>query len=124
MRWSKSSASVVVAAALAGCTTAATVSPSSGQRTAVRPSGLVDLVPFALTTHCGIHELSFRGKYFVRSGGTLDDGQGNLPAGWDNPTQLGSLLVFTTYAVFTDAKGHRVTFTLRPGATGFEEACS
>jgi len=86
--------------------------------------GLVDAVPFALYTHGGIHELSFRGKYYVRATGLLDDGQGNPPAGWDNPYQRGALTIYTDRAVFSDAKGHLETFTIRPGATTFETVCS
>jgi len=76
-----------------------------------------------LDTHCGIHELRFRDQYYVRPS-VLDDGHGNPPAGWDNPFQRGALAVFTTKAVFSDSKGHRETFMLRPGATSFESACS
>ena len=125
MHWSTRSALVVVVAAtLSGCATTATLSSSPQSHHPGNPDGLVDAVPFALYTHCGIHELTFRGKYYVRAGGLLDDGQGNPPAGWDNPYQRGALTIFTTRALFTDAKGHRETFTLRPGARAFETVCS
>lgn len=124
MRWSTSAALVVMTAALTGCTTTTSIGPSAGPPTADRVRDLVDAAPFELDTHCGIDELMFRGKYYVRVGGPLDDGQGNPPAGWDNPSQRGGLVVYTTYAVFSDAKGHVVRFTIRPGATGFEKACS
>ncbi|WP_185746063.1 hypothetical protein [Oryzihumus leptocrescens] len=81
-------------------------------------------VPFALYTHCGIHELAYAGKYYTRVGGPLTDGQGNPPAGWDNPYQRGSLVVRATQAFFSDATGHHETFAVRPGATSFETVCS
>lgn len=124
MRLKQWSALVLAVGALAGCTTTATLSVDTDHRAATGPSGLVSLVPFVLDTHCGIREVMYRGKYYVRPGGVLDDGQGNPPAGWDNPTQAGVLAVYTSKAVFSDAKGHRETFMLRPGATSFESACS
>ena len=124
MRLKQWSALVLMVGALAGCTTTATLTVGPEHRTPTGPSGLVDLAPFALSTHCGIHELMYRGKYYVRQGGVLDDGQGNPPAGWDNPSQVGVLTVYTTKAVFSDAKGHRETFVPRPRATSFEAVCS
>ena len=125
MRWrSYSVLAVVVVGALSGCATTAAVTSSPPTHQTGHPDGLVDAVPFALYTHCGIHELAFTGKYYVRAGGPLDDGQGNPPAGWDNPYQRGALTIYPTKAFFTDAKGHREVFMLRPGATAFETVCS
>jgi hypothetical protein len=124
MRLRQWSALVVVVGGLSACTTTAVVSLSPEHRTPAPPSDLVDAVPFVLDTHCGIHELMLRDKYYVRPGGVLDDGHGNPPAGWDDPSQRGALVVFTTKAVFSDSTGHRETFLLRPGATSFESACS
>lgn len=115
---------VVVAAALSGCTTVATISSSPPTHQTGHPDGPVGAVPFALYTHCGIHELAFDGKYYVRAGGPLDDGQGNPTAGWGNPYQRGALTVYATRAVFADNEGHLETFVLRPGATAFETVCS
>ena len=79
---------------------------------------------FALPTHCGIHELTTDGAWFVRDGGALSDGQGNPPGGWDDPEQRGTLEVTGNRAVFTDDVGHRETFTRRDGATGPLQVCS
>jgi hypothetical protein len=62
----------------------------------------VDAVPFALYTHCGIHELAFTGKCYVRAGGPLVDGQGNPPTGWDNTYHRGALTIYPTKVFFTD----------------------
>ena len=71
---------------------------------------------YALLTHCGIHEVTYQGKWYVRNGGILDDGQGNPPRGWGNPTQIGTLTILENTATFTDGEAHRETFSLRPGA--------
>lgn len=91
--------------ALAGCTTSS--SPA-----------------FKLYTHCGIYELSHDGKWYVRNGGALTDGNGNPPAGWDNPMQSGSLTIRGATATFTDDAGHRETFSERPGATAPLNICA
>lgn len=79
--------------------------------------------PYNLHTHCGIHEALVEGTYFVADE-VLDDGQGNPPAGWDNPYQAGTISVMGSEATFQDASGHSVTFHSRPGATGFLRTCS
>lgn len=79
---------------------------------------------FSLYTHCGIHELTFGGRWYERVGGALDDGQGNPPSGWDNPYQAGTLSGSGATVVFSDRVGHRETFHLRPGATGPKTLCS
>ncbi|WP_421735331.1 hypothetical protein [Cellulomonas sp.] len=58
------------------------------------------------------------------AGGRLDDGSGNPPDGWDNPSQAGMLTVTGDEAVFTDAAGHEEHFDLRPGADEPLELCS
>lgn len=82
-----------------------------------------------LGTHCGIDELQYQGHWYERVGGVLDDGHGNPPAGWENPTQLGRLLATDskqppTTVVFTDDHGHREEFALRPGATDPKQLCA
>lgn len=81
-------------------------------------------IPFELYTHCGIGEIKAFGKYFARVGGTLGDGFGNPPKGWDNPYDKGTLSVVGPSAVFRDSHGHEVKFTLLPKATGFSTMCS
>ena len=79
---------------------------------------------FDLYTHCGIGEIKALGKYFERVGGTLGDGFGNPPKGWDNPYDKGTLSVVGDSAVFRDGHGHEVNFKLLPKATGFSTMCS
>ncbi|WP_421742932.1 hypothetical protein [Cellulomonas sp.] len=79
---------------------------------------------FSLYTHCGIHELTYDGGWYVRQGGRLDDGSGNPPDGWDNPTQAGTLTVTGDEAVFTDVEGHEEHFDLRHGADKPLQLCS
>lgn len=81
-------------------------------------------IPFDLYTHCGIGEIKAFGKYFERIGGTLGDGFGNPPRGWDNPYDKGTLSVVGPSAVFRDSYGHEVNFQLLPKATGFSTMCS
>lgn len=79
---------------------------------------------FSLYTHCGIDELQVDGRFYERVGGPLDDGSGNPPRGWDNPYQEGRVTVSGTVVTFSDDKGHRERFELRPGATTFTHICS
>jgi hypothetical protein len=82
-------------------------------------------IPFELYTHCGIHELKTPdGRFFERADGPLTDGSGNPPPGWGNPYQSGQLVVTDDVATFTDHLGHRETFRLRQGATGFLQLCA
>ena len=89
----------------------------------------IQLVPFDLPTHCGINELMANGRYFQRVGGVLvagartPSGLGNPPSGWGNPGQRGTLTITGDVAVFRDKEGHKETFKVRPGATGFLNAC-
>lgn len=117
-------AAVMGSVVLSACATTTSVAGSSAAHPPGEVGGVVDAAPFALYTHCGIHELAYEGRYYTRAGGPLSDGQGNPPAGWDNPYQRGSLVVESSQAFFSDAKGHRETFALRPGATSFETICS
>lgn len=88
------------------------------------PATFGKTIPFNLYTHCGIGEIKAFGKYFERIGGTLGDGFGNPPKGWDNPYDKGTLSVVGPSAVFRDSRGHEVNFKLRPKATGFSTMCS
>ncbi|MEO3977883.1 hypothetical protein [Streptomyces sp. CAU 1734] len=96
----------------AGKTPGATASPSG--RT----------IPFTLSTHCGIEE-ALVGETYFEAVKPLDDGSGNPPAGWDNPSQQGRMtLVSPEKAVFTDDAGHEVVFRARPGAKDFKNICA
>jgi|SRR3954447_4462738 hypothetical protein len=47
-------------------------------------------VPFNLYTHCGIEWARIRGTFW-RAEHELNDGSGNPPEGWGNPSQAGRL---------------------------------
>ncbi|WP_322762008.1 hypothetical protein [Frankia sp. Cr2] len=99
-----------LAVLLGGCRSSPTV-----------PEQLGPAVPYGLYTHCGISETDYQGRYYELVP-PLQDGNGNPPDGWGNPSQLGTLTpVSETEVVFTDDAGHRVTFTLRPGATTWKQ---
>jgi len=119
-----------VAVALVGILTVAASITGSSQRTPIavptNPGGSdqVQTVPFILRTHCGINELMVNGRYFQRVNGLLDDGSHNPPAGWDNPSQSGTLTISGDIAVFRDKVGHVEVFEARPSATGDLAICS
>lgn len=80
--------------------------------------------PFSLYTHCGINEIRLGSHYYLAEK-PLSDGQGNPPPGWNNPEQQGTItIVSASTAVFQDSRNHRVTFRIRPGATGYLHICS
>ncbi|WP_315096796.1 hypothetical protein [uncultured Cellulomonas sp.] len=115
-------ATIVTIVALAGCSTPPEPLPPAP--TASRaPAPTVVQTTFALYTHCGIRELTYAGAWYERQGGTLDDGSGNPPAGWGNPTHEGLLTVTGDVAVFTDLDGHEEHFDLRPGADEPLQVC-
>lgn len=89
--------------------------PAAGSRTSY---------PYALYTHCGINEANIAGRWYVADI-PRSDGNGNPPPGWGNPYQPGTITIRSaTRAEFADRAGHRVAFTLRPGATGPRQICS
>ena len=84
----------------------------------------VNATAYSLYTHCGINEALVGTTFFVADK-PLNDGQGNPPAGWDNPYQLGTInLPSPSVAVFRDSRGHVVRFHARIGATSFLQICS
>jgi hypothetical protein len=110
---------LATAASTAGCVRAATAPGPVGA-----PAPTSSTEPYDLYTHCGIREANIDGRWFVASD-PVWDGAVNPPSGWGNPYQHGTMtLRSATEAVFTDAAGHRVVFTLRPGATGPLELCA
>lgn len=81
-------------------------------------------VPYVLNTHCGVSEARYQDRYYELVP-PLDDGSGNPPDDWGNLFQRGTLTpVSETEVVFTDDAGHRVIFTLRPGATTWMRLCN
>jgi hypothetical protein len=125
MTWGARQVALLVAALglSAGCTTTTVI--ESGPSPTARPTSSVDHAgPYVLHTHCGILEVEFRGRWYERVGGLLDDGQGGAPPGWDDPEQAGALVVEGSKAYFSDgARGHFETFELRPGASPPVRTC-
>jgi len=109
--------SAAVPALLALLALGACTSPSD---TAPTPSGTA----ISLSTHCGIDDLEVDGRWYERVGGRLDDGQGNPPAGWADPTQSGVVVIAGDTLVFSDDAGHRESFRARPAATGPKQGCA
>ena len=104
---------------LSACTSASTASSGRFPRSS-SPSA----APYSLYTHCGIKEALVDGTYFAADT-PLSDGNGNPPAGWDNPYQQGNItLLSPSVAVFQDVRGHVVQFHARPGATAFMQTCT
>jgi hypothetical protein len=116
---------VVAAAGLGAC--ADRTNTTVGRDTATVPTAAAPYAssyPYALYTHCGITEANIAGRWYAADK-PLSDGNGNPPPGWGNPYQPGTITIRSaTQADFTDRAGHRVTFTLRPGATGPRQICS
>jgi hypothetical protein len=56
---------------------------------------------YSLLTHCGINQTRIDGTNW-RASPPLDDGSGNPPSGWDNPSTTGDLrIVSKDKAIFT-----------------------
>ena len=122
--WRSVTALVIVAAMATPVIGLATRHPVEDSGSGASPATFGKTIPFDLYTHCGIGEIKAFGKYFERVGGTLGDGFGNPPKGWENPYDSGTLSVVGNSAVFRDSHGHEVDFKLRPKATGFSTMCS
>lgn len=80
---------------------------------------------YSLYTHCGVRyaDLGDRRYYAVP---LLDDGNGNPPAGWGNPSDAGMLIVTGSDTVtFVDLTGNKADFAAYP-RTGVPliEVCS
>ncbi|MBL7501621.1 hypothetical protein I6A84_06890 [Frankia sp. CNm7] len=114
---------VCLAVGLGGCGSSPRTEPAPVEPGSTAPERLGPSVPYDLYTHCGISEARYEDRYYELVP-PLHDGSFNPPAGWGNPSQRGTLTpVSKTEVVFTDDAGHRVTFTLRPGATTWKRIC-
>ncbi len=111
---------LVVASSITGCTQRRPIATP----TIVKKTDQVQTVPFTLRTRCGINELMANGRYFQRVGGYLDDGSHNPPAGWDNPSQSGTLTISGNIAVFRDKLGHVERFKAGKRPEGSVGLCS
>lgn len=69
--------------------------------------------PYLAGVHCQLRELRADGRLWVPGGGPVGDGNGNPPAGWGNPGDLGVLtLTGPDTIVYESSTGQRVP--LRP----------
>ncbi|MCC2593144.1 hypothetical protein LKO27_06915 [Tessaracoccus sp. OS52] len=73
--------------------------------------------PYSLQTRCGIWELSHAGRWYLRIGGPLSDGDGNPPLGWATPASHGEILVEGDRIYYRDDSDHLEVFALRQSAT-------
>ena len=119
-RLARSCGGTILVLALTGCGASTTVEETP-QETSTPPG---PDVAFALYTHCGIDVVLYRGRWYERVGGLLDDGQGNPPAGWGNPYQSGTLTRAGARLVFRDEAGHREVFRPRPATASPPPKCS
>ena len=90
---------------------------SCGPREADRsaPATLGKEYAHELYTHCGVRAAAFdRGRWW-RANPPLDDGHGNPPIGWGNPTTGGTMVLMREdLAVFTSRSGQVVEFVPWP----------
>jgi hypothetical protein len=115
------SAALITLLTVAGC--GSTTSPSTSQDPSASASSRV-IQAFDLYTHCGIREAKI-GNDFYAASPVLDDGNGNPPAGWGNPGQIGTMTVYSNgTAHFTAPGGLEADFLVRPGATTWSMICS
>jgi hypothetical protein len=71
-------------------------------------------VQYNLYTHCGVTYADFDGKRFYADP-PLNDGNGNPPRGWANPSDGGFMILRDAdTAVFVDGSGHRADFSTHP----------
>ena len=109
---------IVCVVLLVGC--AADVEPSLVQTTSPEPSSVQTASPesssfpspgepFTLGTHCGIGRMliEFDGAFWEATGpGPLDDGSGNPPPGFGNPTDQGTIVrIDSERAVYRSSEG-------------------
>lgn len=83
-----------------------------------------DTVPHFLYTHCGIRSTTFDGREWLADP-PVDDGEGNPPAGWDDPPGLGTMtLEAEDRAVYRTGAGQSVAFRPRTPADPQEPPCA
>ena len=92
--------------------------PASTERrlrhTPRREPTLVERVPFTVFTHCGIDVISLGDAWYAATP-PLNDGEGNPPPGWGNPTDTGELALYSDgSARFTNHLGGVATFHKLP----------
>jgi hypothetical protein len=114
------SGALLLLLAVAGCGSA-TNSIASQDSSASATSQVIQA--FDLYTHCGVREAKIGSGFYLASP-VLDDGNGNPPAGWGNPDQVGTMTVYGNgTAHFSAPGGLEADFHLRPGATTWAMIC-
>jgi hypothetical protein len=74
------------------------------------------VAPYELYTHCGIRNAEFESRQFYADP-PLNDGNGNPPAGWGNPTDSGFMVVKDHETIeFIDWFDHRASFSTHPSS--------
>lgn len=104
-----------------GCLVGGSSAPAAFDPLTLKPG---ESATYALYTHCGVLEVTINGTPYYADP-PLSDGNGNPPAGWGNPMDIGQITLTTaTTADFRDASGHRAHFTSRPaGPTPTIQVC-
>lgn len=88
------------------------------------PATLGKEYAYELHTHCGVRAAVFDQGRWWRANPPLDDGHGNPPTGWGNPTTKGTMVLMREdLAVFTSRSDQLVEFV--PWPSGLErEGCT
>ena len=71
---------------------------------------------YELYTHCGVRNAYFAGRWWLAAP-PLDDGSGNPPRGWDNPTQVGKMRLTTRRRA--EFRAGRLVARFRPAPRGY-----
>lgn len=112
---------ILLGAAFGALVALASCGPPEADRSA--PATLGKGYAYELYTHCGVRSAVFdRGRWW-RANPPMDDGHGNPPKGWGNPTTRGTMVLMREdLAVFTSRSGQAVEFV--PWPSGVErELC-
>jgi hypothetical protein len=116
---------VATVLAVAGCGSPAGSSgtPARSPDATTTAARTANAVPFDLSTHCGVDEAKFEGRYY-EAVQPIPDGDPALRKDWDDPRQRGTMrAVSPVEAEFRDSAGHVVLLRLRPQATSFKRLC-
>ena len=99
------------ALALAGCDLPGTPPPAQAGPLSLKVG---ESTTYALYTHCGVLAVTINGTPYYADP-PLSDANGNPPAGWGNPQDIGVITLTTaTTADFSDSSGHKAHFTSTP----------
>jgi hypothetical protein len=114
----------IAAVALLAVACSGTSEPAHSSADRLNHPAATRTVPLVLSTHCGIDEARLGATYY-EADHPLNDGSGNPPTGWPNPTDSGTATMSANGTmVFRDGLGHTVAFHARPGARSYKSLCS